>query len=97
MLKDELIELVEQSYPLKPFEFVERTIDFDTVKVEYEIPFEILERDPYAYERELEKAKKALFEYIEHCIEVEPGPLMSESQAWKRRFRLLLRVQKPKF
>lgn len=95
MLKNELMEIIEISIPKHSFQFIERTIDFNTMKLEFQIPANLYE-NPIEYERALEKAKKDMFKEVEKCMEIDTFPLISSNHYGKRLVRIILRVQSPK-
>jgi len=95
-LKDELIEILEMSLPTKRIEYVERTTQFQTIKLEFKVA-EQLFSNPRDYEKELDSAKQQLFEEVEKFIEVESYPLVSPEEAYRRYVRLKIRVQQPKY
>lgn len=95
ILKDELAELIEPALTKQSIQFVERTIEFDTIKLDMRIQQHVFD-NPREYERALKRAKDEIFIEVEKCIEVDSFPLVSHRYAGERFVRILLRVQKPK-
>lgn len=92
ILQDELIELIKHKN-IKRFEVIDRTIEFETLKFEYEIPLTSFHRNPYEYEHQLELAKHELLSEAEKYIQIESAPLVNKEYGDHRFVRLKLRLQ----